>query len=74
MCLGSRNRRGTVVLRAYYNVCAPANMALGLGGTRENSSLIANVSVPILYLGPPTVGLPQRCSGHATTSIFRHCR
>lgn len=73
MCLGSRSRKGTV-LRACYKLCAPANMGLRLGGTRENSRLKANVPVPILYLGSRTVASPQRCSGHATTSIFRHCR
>lgn len=63
-----------MVLRSCYNLCAHANMALSLGGTRESSSLIANVDVPILYLEPIIVGSPQRCPGHATTSIFRHCR
>lgn len=73
MCLGSRSRKGTV-LRACYKLCAPANMALRLRGTRENSRLKANVRVPILYPGPRTVAATQRCSGHVTTSIFRHCR
>ena len=74
MFLGSRNRGGTVVMRACYSLCALSNITRSLVRTRENSSFVENALVPILNAGSPTVGSLQRFSGKTTTPIFRQHR
>jgi len=74
MFLGNCKRIGTVVMHACYSLCALSNITRLLVRTRENSPFVENPLVPILNAGSPTVGLPQRFSGHTTTHIFRQHR